>query len=329
MLSCPGCHSDLSWNIDGRQGNRIQDGESRCQDCGAVYPVREGIGVFLTAELSRVDLWEQTESKLTNYLAEHPEIEGQLLEQPLADLAPTDQHIRAQILEARGLFTESKVAREAAWQGLYTEDHRACATAQVRWACAHLGQCDDPIVDIASGLGHLVDKLVQETDKVIVATDFSPRVLRRQLRELQFLGLDDRVDHLAFDARRTPFKDQSVPNISTFMGLGNIMNPMDLLGELHRITRGSFVAVCNFCREDDDENRAALRSFGLEDLGTRESAVSLFRRAGWKVEVMNLMTGHAVPTPESKLIAGLRVDGLPVAETDLEWCVLVASHAHA
>ena len=91
MLECPACHGGLAWKIGNCLGNRIETADAECQTCGNPYLIREGIGVFLTSDLSRDDLWEQMDSWLTRYLREHPEIERRLMGAPLDELDPADQ----------------------------------------------------------------------------------------------------------------------------------------------------------------------------------------------------------------------------------------------
>ena len=45
MLQCPACHAALAWEASQRHHHRIEEAEARCVACGAVYPVREGIGL--------------------------------------------------------------------------------------------------------------------------------------------------------------------------------------------------------------------------------------------------------------------------------------------
>ena len=80
MLECPLCHQPLDWQIDHQFENQIEQAEARCSGCEATFPVREGIGIFLTPELPRNDLWEQVDSQLTSYLRDHPDIERTLME---------------------------------------------------------------------------------------------------------------------------------------------------------------------------------------------------------------------------------------------------------
>jgi len=327
MLECPVCHGGLKWSITERRGNCIEMAEARCMTCAAVYPVYEGIGVFLTPDLPRDDLWEQMDSHLAKYLREHPEIEHQLLDVPLEALAPADQFFRALILDERGEYAQAKVVAEAARSGVYTLEYLACSDRQIEYALERLAVSDGPIVDLASGMGHLVEQMACRLTQPIVATDFSPHVLRRDRRRLEFLGLNDRVSLLAFDARRTPFKDGAVKTLTTYEGLPNIRDAGNLLRELRRIVSGLFLVITVFFPEDDEANKAAIDKMGLSHILFRRSALECFARAGWQVEVVNSCFGKARPTPTSVVLEGASIDALPVTETMLEWCVILATKA--
>src|SRR5690348_15960531 len=95
QLECPACHGALVWQGAEQQGDRVDTAEARCAGCGATYPVREGIGLFLTPDLPRDDLWAQAESGLTRHLREHPDLEQRLMGTPVETLAPADQFFRA------------------------------------------------------------------------------------------------------------------------------------------------------------------------------------------------------------------------------------------
>lgn len=324
MLECPACHGKLAWAVAERREDRIEMAEARCTACDVVYPVREGIGLFLTPDLSGEDLWEQVDSQLMQHLREHPEVERQLMDVPLETLAPANQFFRTMVLEERGEYAEVKIAEELADKGLYTSETRACRDSQYEYVLERLSTADGPIVDLASGRCYLVEKLARKLERPIVATDFSPRVLRRDRQWLEFLDLYDQVSLLAFDARRTPFKDGAVGALTTNVGLPNIEQPGDLLRELHRIVAGTFLAIHHFYPKDDEVNAALIREAGLDTLLFRSSALECFAKAGWQVEVTNGCAGKARPTPTGVVLEGAGIDGLPVTETVLEWCVLVA-----
>jgi len=323
MLECPACHGELTWTFTERHGNRIETADAHCPGCAATYPVQEGIGLFLTPDLPRDDLWEQRDSGLTKYLREHPEIERQLMESPLETLTPADQSFRAGILEERGDYVQAKAVGEMAHPKLYTPEFVSCLEDQVNFVIERLAASDGPIVDLASGWGGLVEEMVRKLSRPIVATDFSPTVLRRDRRRWEFWDLYDQVSLLAFDARRTPFKDGAVETLTTHVGLPNIREPGDLLQELRRVVSDMFLAVSLFYPEDDEKNAEAIREAQLETLLFRPKALECFAAAGWQVEVANARAAKASPTPRSVLLdAG--IDGMPVTDTVLEFCVLLA-----
>ena len=49
----------------------------------------------------------------------------------------------------------------------------------------------------------------------------------------------------------------------------------------------------------------------------------------WNARVQNSWLGKAIPTPPGVVLEGVRIDGLPVAETTLEWCVLLCTQNHS
>ncbi|HJT56597.1 MAG TPA: methyltransferase domain-containing protein [Ktedonobacteraceae bacterium] len=320
MLACPICHNSLTWNITDQQADRIEAAEAHCTGCHSIYPVREGIGLFLTPDLPRNDLWEQAGSHLSLYLHEHPDIERQLMDALVDILAPADQFFRALMLEERGEYAQAKVVAELASQGIYTPEYRACAARQIDYLVEQLLETGDPIVDLASGRGGLLEVLARRLQCPIVATDFSPRVLRRNRRWLEMLGLYDRVSLLAFDARRTPFKNGTVKTLTTYLGLPNIEDAGRLLHELRRIVAGKLLAISYFLPENDRAENNARYS----PLLFRDEALERCREAGWQVELANVCKGLARPTPSGVLLEGAQIDGVPEVETVLEWGVLVA-----
>ena len=325
LLSCPACRGDLSWRADERNGDHIEAGEARCRRCGAAYPIREGIGVFLTPDLPREDLWEEAGSGLTAYLRDHPEVERALLETPLPELSPADRFFRALLLEERGEYTAARAAEEAAEEGLYSPEYLRCRRKKVEYVLARLGGVEGPVVDLASGRVYLAEELAGELGRHVVLTDFSPRVLRRNRGYFGAAGLYGRVSLLACDARRLPFRDGAVTTMTTNLGLPHIREPGELLSELRRVLSGTFLAICHFFPPEDAENGEVIREFGLETFLYRDAALEAFSRAGFRVEVENVCRGRALPTPKGRLIPDAGIDALPVAPTELTWCTLVAS----
>jgi uncharacterized protein YbaR (Trm112 family)/SAM-dependent methyltransferase len=325
MLVCPLCHNELTWDIQRWRGDRIEVAEARCSECIATYPVMEGIGLFLTPDLARNDLWEQSDSQLMAFLRENPDIERQLMESAPNDLAPADRFFRATILDERGQFDEAKLLRGSAMAELYTKEHMACWESQVEFVMDALADTESPIVDLACGHGYLLEEMAATFEVPIIATDFSPQVLRRNRRYFEHCGFYENVSLLAMDARRTPFGDGAVQMMTTNIGLPNIEHPGDLLKELRRVVADRFLAISHFFPAEDEANVSVIRQFGLETMLDRDLALQAFAEAGWDVRLENICAGLSQPTPVGVLIEGAAIDGLPVATTTQTWCVIDAS----
>ncbi len=87
---------------------------------------------------------------------------------------------------------------------------------------------------------------------------------------------------------------------------------------------GVFLAISHFYAESDEANAPAIRAAQLDTLLYRRSALQQYLEAGWDVGVKNARIGAVQPTPKSDVLEGASVDSLPVAPTNLEWCVLRA-----
>jgi hypothetical protein len=141
---------------------------------------------------------------------------------------------------------------------------------------------------------------------------------------LEAAGLDARISFLACDARRLPFRDGAISMLTTNLGLPNIAQSDLVLRELRRAVGGTFLAISYFYPEDDSANQAAVEAAPGGPLLYRRTALEMLEAAGWQVEPLSVCTGAAQPTPPGVLLEGATIDGLPVAGTMLEWCVLVA-----
>ena len=324
MLECPSCHGELNWKIIQHQGDRIEEAEVNCKKCDGTYPLKEGIGLFLTPDLPRNDLWEQLDSQLIQHLRENSQIESKLMDVPLNTLNPADQFFRSQVLEERGEFAQAKATANFAYSKLYAPEYLKCYNAQINYLIAQLSIFDGPIIDLASGRGDLAELLVRKLKLPIVFTDFSPQILRRNRRWLEFFGLYERVSLLAFDARRSPFKDGAIKMMTTNLGLINIEKPENLLIELRRIVSGKFFAISSFYPEDDEVNAETIKKLGVDQFLFRNSALESFYSAGWQVKMENMMIGKACPTPKGEVIEGAGIDAFPITETKLEWGILAA-----
>lgn len=324
MLECPICHQQLEWRIEIETEDEVEQAEAQCSGCKANYPVMDGIGIFLPPDLPRNDLWEQVDSQLAIYLKSHPEDEKKLMNTSVENLSPTDQYFRALVLDERGEYEEGKIIEELANENMYTSEYKTCWDSQVDYVIDRLKPGEGPIVDLASGRCYLVEKIVSQLGRQVVATDFSPSVLRRDREYFKILELDHLISFLAFDARKTPFRDGVIENMTTNLGLPNIEEPGDLVSELNRVVGGTVLAISHFFPAEDDLNRAIIEEAGIEAFVYKDSLLKHFSSSEWHVKLENVCVAKALPTPESDIFDGARADGLPVAPTELEWCTVRA-----
>ncbi len=325
ILVCPACHGALDWGGSQRVGHRIMEGEAICSVCRATYPIREGICAFLPSHSTPEDLWEQTDRGIAGFLKDEPVRAQRLMGAPLESLNPTDKLVRGFVHEARQEFGAAMTAVGRAVEGMYTPEFLAASNSQMQFVRERLVGRPGPIVDLASGRGSLLEVLLPEASQEFVGTDLSTRILLRDQRFFEFLGLGSKLSLLAFDARQTPFADQSVPTLVTNVGLANIENPGMLLRELRRVVSGEFLATTIFYPEFEGPNADMIRRLKLAPLLYRRSAVKEFEQAGFSVRVSNSVLARARPTPPGVIMHEVRPDRLPVVETELECCTLVAT----
>ena len=324
ILQCPACRGDLCWAVMERDGGVLLEADASCRDCGATYQVREGIGAFLTPDLQGTDLWEERHGQLTEYLIAHPDVRSKLIDGPLEELEPVDRLLRAEYLEDLGDVEGAEEAGRGAREQLYTPElsdlWNECLEHMVEISLGQPG----PLVDVASGRGTLVELLAEQDSPLIVATDFSVRVLRRARRRLQQKGRADRVSHLVVDVRKMPFCDQGAPTLLSHMGLANIIEgATDALSELRRVCGGVFLFSHAFCRPDDPVHAPVLRDTG-HPLAFLDAAMEELDSAGWDAEVPINRRIPMKPTPTSKLVPGMIADRFPLADAEFDGVLVIA-----
>ena len=301
------------------------EGSARCSPCDIDYPLRNGIGVFLPPQERPEDLWEETNSAIQRLVKNEPEKVRLLLESPVATMNPTDLFFRGLILESQQRYVEAREVRNLSRAGMYSSEQYACMKSQLDFVSSQVTDSPGPVVDLACGMGTLLETLLPKATQHVVATDFSPRVLIRDRAVFASAAPKRGLSFLALDARHTPFADHSIPTIVSYVGLSNIEDPGDLVKELRRILSGHLFAISLFYEEKAGPNADLIRQYKLDSLLYRETAVKKFEEAGFKVRVENAKTVLAQPTPKGVILVGAQTDRLPVTETRVEWGTLVAS----
>jgi hypothetical protein len=246
-------------------------------------------------------------------------VERELLERAATELSPADAFLRGQLLEERGDLTGAAEAFASADERLYSPEVRAAREAVFAHAVALAARGAGLLVDVATGRGTLLERLLA-TGRTLVATDVSPTILRRVEARLG----SDGISYVAADAHALPFADGEVPTLTTYVGLGNVADTEPLLRELRRVGR-ELIAVQVFYPHDGSETAEAIRAAGYADALFRDNLLRVAQHVGWSVAIEAERSVAALPTPNSILVPGLRIDGIPAAETTATWCVLHAT----
>ncbi|MCM1991843.1 methyltransferase domain-containing protein [Oceanirhabdus seepicola] len=325
MLECPVCHGDLIWEIKEQKGDRVINAEIICSKCKADYEVRDEIAVFLTPDLPRNDLWEKGESGLEKHFKENPEIYKELMTTPEEELNGADYWFKASYLDMKGNYEESSRMYKRTHEKIYTQDSINGLKSQKEFVIKNIENDNDTIVDIASGKGYLVEAMLQDTNNYIIATDFSPIILERNREYFKFKGLYEKLSLIAFDARKTPFKNNSIQIMTSNVGIQNIEDPGNVIDEMNRITKGKFMSIMHLIDENDKVHIELFENYGGLDYATKERAKDTFKRNSWNSEIQNSFMAEIKPTPTGKILDGGQIDGFPIQDTKVEFCVIVAS----
>jgi ubiquinone/menaquinone biosynthesis C-methylase UbiE/uncharacterized protein YbaR (Trm112 family) len=324
-LVCPLCHGELKWAVLEESPTRIIKADISCISCGEEYSVRDQVVNFLINSKAEPDLWQTGEDNLERFFKLNPEIRARLMVAPFEEMSAADMYVKAMLLEKEGNEKEAEKLMNIATINAYTKEMLDATDKEFKYLINLLRKQSQFVVDIASGPGVLVKQILQNTDLKVVITDLSMSIIKRTYNSLIKEGYGERITFIAFDARTTPFRNNSVPIITSFVGLQNIDNPDNIISELKRISSGEFYSVCSFCSEDDDINRADLRKSGIESMYLKKKHVDEFVNNGWKVELLNPILAKSSPTPMSKILPNVGVDGFPVADGIFEHCIVKAS----
>ncbi len=60
-IICPVCRNELQWHIKRKHNNKVIGGYAKCTECGEIYPINNGIAIFLPAKWQNMKIWERSE----------------------------------------------------------------------------------------------------------------------------------------------------------------------------------------------------------------------------------------------------------------------------
>ncbi len=302
ILQCPSCEPSL----------KIRNQGFFCDKCDRQYSKRAGLYDFL---LSGEDQWARVGKGFMNG---QEEMERRLLETPLEELSPSDRLIRAVALWFKGDFEEyEKIAKESL-KGVYTDEYNDAMKKSFDNTVDLVRQEEGIVLDLATGMGGLLQKLLSSTERDFISVDISPTSSLSLLQYLRFRNWDNRVVQLIADAAHLPLRDKSIDVITTAVGFQNMQDAEPVFKEIRRVSR-KLVALCIFM-DKGDTNLAFVKdkSLHVADLFKKE-----LEKVGWSASLENTLRACVEPTPQSEIL-GIRPDRIPVVPTVFEFTTVVA-----
>lgn len=318
LLICPACQSELRSRIDKEDAGHIIEGGFICQSCKRVYPVVDGIGIFLSGEEIGDDLWKEQETFAATFRRQHPVRYFLLTKTFLGNVRPEDFFLK-------GMLLENEEILEKASKRIYTKDY-LIGYEKTKKALFEIEKGGpDIILEIACGRGGFFKPFLQSRRgrAVYVASDFSLTVLRNNLKWLRRNGFQNQVTLMVFDAKAMPFRDCSIPAATSNLGFPNIRNNGKAVHEAFRVLVPGGILKTNFLfTTEDTRNYAKAREMNLEQFYTRNNVERVFSESGFEFAVEELHRGSVRPTPGG-------IDTLPIVQDVYSFCVIRAKKPRA
>ena len=218
LLVCPRClpaEASLSAGIlDERMGD-ITTGSLHCPQCGALYPIIDGIALLdpQTTEAQRAANKYETDEVVSSYLWSH-----------FSDLLGEEQASQAYAAWAGLMAPQSGVALDA-------------GGAVGRFTFEMSARCDFAIgIDTSQAFIRAARRLMRERSMVVALKDEG--LLRREVTiRLPDTWHSDRVEFMVANALALPFRQKSIALFSSLNLVDKVPSPLRHLREMNRVTR--------------------------------------------------------------------------------------------
>ncbi|MBD3158233.1 MAG: methyltransferase domain-containing protein [Candidatus Lokiarchaeota archaeon] len=318
LLCCPDCHGDLEWKIETETERGIVSADATCEYCNRNYVIRDKVATFLLTETSGNDLWKIVDSHLAKELKKNPKYEKQLMQSDLSSLNAADKFLRAAIHDERGNYNLAKTTRRLAVEELYAPSFNRQYDTKKKELQNLLAGEDGLVVDLASGMAGLA-KVFSTLENPVVFSDISPTILLRNQLRLEHFGLYDKVSLIAFDVKKMPFAESSVPVFTSNLGLTNIRDSASFAMELSRCLKDRAYFITFFYPDNGDQNAQLLEELGM-NLGF-ETRLEQIAEQYFDVQILHPAQADIEPTAESEIF-NIGIDGLPVEPTTITWAIV-------
>jgi ubiquinone/menaquinone biosynthesis C-methylase UbiE/uncharacterized protein YbaR (Trm112 family) len=223
LLKCPKCNGELSLTIETEENSEIVEGKLICNN-GHDWLIREGVINFGSAEQELANNWTESYEQYDD-----AEIDKKLLE-------GVPQNFRIISDKAKKFIINSINNKE-----------------------------NEFILDIATGRGGLFKEMVKhlKTESQIICTDLSFVVLKYDRLSAKEINPEAKVNYIACDATKLPFKDNTIDTAVSFFGIANMLNlAADGIKEAKRVLKvGQSLLDSYVIIKEDSEGFKILKEF--------------------------------------------------------------------
>lgn len=170
------------------------------------------------------------------------------------------------------------------YEKLISEEIREARNLWWRAASPFLEKVKGRTVDVATGMGQLLNRITDGRPAEIIATDIDPNILLSTKREMDERNVKG-VSYVATDARHLSFRDSIADYVTSFSGINNITDTKAVLKEIFRIMKpgGTFLMMEAFV--DDNTNSADLADdYGLKDAYIMDRLLTILKDTGFSIK---------------------------------------------
>ncbi len=286
FIICPTCRNELWWEIKEKNNNRIINGYAKCMECREIYPIKNGIAIFLPIKWQNMKIWRRSERVAVQKMEmgeEHETLKNENIRQPSEILNMIRYRNRQGIIRNEALYHQYMESI-----GMPDTVSKLCYLAR---RCAKEVNDVDYILDFASGKCLLVNELSKLKNCHVIVNDINPIVVMQAQQNFEKF---EHMSFMAFDMKRSPFRNKSIHTVTTMLGLQNIIPCNGIIEEINRIA-DVFINISAYLSEGLLENIEILNKYHMRNVWIKEQFDIIVEQFSWKSQeicsIMDLAKG--------------------------------------
>lgn len=150
-------------------------------------------------------------------------------------------------------------------------------------ACMKIEGLTGIVVDLATGLGNMLEKILELSDAEVYATDIDPNMLLSTKTDFD-ARFSNHATYVATDIKHLAIKNESADYVTSFAGINNITDVAITAYEFYRILKvgGRGILMCAFVDRDTPTADLA-EDYGFIEAYIHEDFVSLLKGVGFDI----------------------------------------------